>query len=235
MSEWLEEQSAAWRARGLMVVHVAVAGHVSGLVGLGEELRPEACETIAALRAAGLEVGVLTGDAATCGPRWERLLGVPVAAGLLPEDKMARLRAATQPVAMVGDGINDGPALAAASVGVAVSHGTDVARAAADIILLGDDLRPLPWLLELSRATMRTVRQNLIWAFVYNLAGLALAVTGQLQPVIAAAAMVVSSLLVTGNALRLRRIAARPAWQNVEPRDPKQGGEAIGRLSSSEA
>jgi cation transport ATPase len=107
---------------------------------------------------------------------------------------------------MVGDGINDGPALAAA-VGLTLSNGTDVARAAADMILLRDDLRAVPWLVRLSRAAMRCVRQNLAWAFVYNLAGLALAVSGHLQPVAAAAAMILSSLLVTGNALRLRSLA----------------------------
>lgn len=207
----LAEQAEAWRGRGLVVVHVAWDGRPAGIIGLGEQVRREAAGAIGALRGAGVQVGVLTGDTAAAGPRWERLLGVPVAAGLLPEEKMARLRAAPQPVAMVGDGINDGPALAAATVGVALSHGTDVARAAADVILLGDDLRAVPWLLKLSRTTMQTVRQNMAWAFVYNLIGVALAVTGQLQPVIAAAAMVVSSLLVTGNALRLRGRAARPA------------------------
>lgn len=201
----LEHMAAAWRRRGLGVVYAGWEGRVAGLLGLGEEPRAEAGEAVAALRELGLEVAVLTGDDAAAGERWQRRLGVPVYAEQRPEDKLARLRAAPGPAAMVGDGINDGPALAAA-VGLTLSNGTDVARAAADMILLRDDLRAIPWLVRLSRAAMRCVRQNLAWAFAYNLAGLALAVTGHLQPVAAAAAMIVSSLLVTGNALRLRRL-----------------------------
>jgi P-type E1-E2 ATPase len=168
-------------------------------------MRPEAAAAVGALQGLGLRVTVLTGDDAAAGARWQRLLGVPVLAEQRPEDKLAQLRAAPGPVAMVGDGINDGPALAAA-VGLTLSHGTDVARAAADIILLRDDLRAVPWLVELARASMRRVRQNLAWAFAYNLLGLALAVMGLLQPVLAAAAMIISSSIVTANALRLRRI-----------------------------
>jgi heavy metal translocating P-type ATPase len=199
----------AWRQHGWCVLYAGWAGRVAGLLGLGEEMRPEAAEAVSALRRLGLHVAVLTGDDAAAGQRWRRLLGVPVYAEQRPEDKMAHLRATPGPVAMVGDGINDGPALAAAAVGIALSQGTDVARAAADMLLLGDDLRAVPWLVALARAAMRRVRQNLAWAFVYNLAGLALAVTGHLQPVLAAMAMIVSSVIVTGNALRLRRFPAQ--------------------------
>jgi len=194
-----------WREQGLSVVYAGWEGKVVGLLGLGEESRPEVVETVAALREMGVSVAVLTGDDAVAGRRWERLLGVPVHAEQRPEEKIAHLRAAPGPTAMVGDGINDGPALAAATVGLAIRQGTDVARAAADVVLVRDDLRLIPWLIRLARAAMRRVHQNLAWAFVYNLIGLGLAVTGHLQPVLAAAAMVASSLIVTGNALRLRK------------------------------
>jgi P-type E1-E2 ATPase len=197
-----------WQRQGLCVVYAGWEGRVAGLLGLGEEARPEAVEVVHRLRDMGLEVAVLTGDDVAAGERWQRRLGVTVYAGQQPEEKLARLRGAPGPVAMVGDGINDGPALAAATVGIALGQGTDVARAAADVILLGGDLRAVPWIIELAQAAMRRVHQNLAWAFVYNLIGLGLAVTGHLQPVLAAAAMVASSLIVTGNALRLRHFPA---------------------------
>jgi len=201
----LAATAETWQEQGLCVVYAGGGGRVTGLLGLGEEVRPEAADVVQDLRDMGLEVAALTGDGAVAGARWQRMLGIPVYAEQRPEEKVARLREVEGPVAMVGDGINDGPALAAATVGLAISDGTDVARAAAEVILLEDDLRAVPRIITLARLTMRRVRQNLAWAFVYNLVGLGLAVTGHLQPVIAAAAMVASSLVVTGNALRLRR------------------------------
>lgn len=212
LSADLAAVAEGWQQDGLCVVYAGWEGRVAGLLGLGEEVRPEAVEVVHYLRDMGLEVAVLTGDDVAAGKRWQRRLGVPVYAGQQPDEKLARLRDAPGPVAMVGDGINDGPALAAATVGIALGQGTDVARAAADIILLGGDLRAVPWIIELAQTAMRRLHQNLAWAFAYNLIGLGLAVTGHLQPVLAAAAMVASSLIVTGNALRLRHF---PAHQPV--------------------
>lgn len=220
----LAARAATWKRQGRCVVYAGWEDRVTGLLVLGEETRPEAVEVVDALQAMGLQVAVLTGDDKMAGERWHERLGVPVYAEQRPEDKMARLREAAGPVAMVGDGINDGPALAAATVGVAVSHGTDVARAAADVILLGDEIRAVPWLAALARTTMRRVRQNLAWAFFYNLIGLGLAVTGHLQPVLAAAAMIASSLIVTGNALRLRQFPA--AGARVEGERPRSEDSA---------
>ena len=193
-----------WQAQGLNVIYAGWDGRVAGMLALGENIRADVVPTLARLRDLGLDVAVLTGDDARAGERWEKILGVPVYASQNPEDKLTRLRVSSN-VAMVGDGINDGPALAAATIGIALADGTDVARAAADVILLGNNLRAVPFMIELAREAMRRVKQNLAWAFVYNIIGIALAVAGVLQPVVAALAMVLSSALVTGNALQLRR------------------------------
>ena len=217
-------------ADGRSVVCVGWNGAVRGLFGLDEKLRHETKPAITECADIGLQVGVLSGDAVT---RVERLgdeLGVPVAGGLLPNDKVAQIRglrgcgagvspASFQPgrlhhrrqagrphhtaVAMVGDGINDAPVLAAADVGIAMGCGADVSRQAADVCLLSNDLRRVPWSIGLARATVATIRQNLFWAFFYNVLGVALAASGHLSPVWAAAAMVASSTLVIGNSLRL--------------------------------
>jgi heavy metal translocating P-type ATPase len=200
----LAEQAAGWQAAGLSVVYAGWAGRVRGVLGLGEEVRPEVATTLREL--AGLQIGVtvLTGDDAAAGRRWQQSLSVPVRAEQRPEDKLAALTAAGAGVLMVGDGINDGPALAAATVGIGLVNGADVAQSASEVILLHDDLRAIPWLIALARQALGKVRQNLAWAFVYNLAGLALAVTGHMQPAIAALLMVANSALVTWNGLRLR-------------------------------
>ncbi|NUN61998.1 MAG: cation-translocating P-type ATPase [Burkholderiaceae bacterium] len=201
----LQQQLAAWQREGWSVVCAGWEGHVQGLLALGERIRPDAAAALAGLQARGYETAVLTGDDAAAGARWQEALQIPVYAEQRPEEKLARL--AAQPGAiMVGDGINDGPALAAAGVGVAVGQATDVAQAAAEVILLNDDLTSLPWLLDLTRAALRKVRQNLAWAFSYNLIGISLALAGLLQPSIAALFMVASSIIVTTNAHRLKRV-----------------------------
>jgi len=163
---------------------------------------------LAECRRLGLDVAVLTGDRRGRADRLSAELGVPVRAGLLPEQKLAEIRAAQAtigPVAMVGDGINDAPALAASDAGVALGCGVDVSRDAALVCLLGNDPGRLVWAIAFARQTVRIMRRNLVWAFAYNTIGIALAAAGWLNPSLAALLMVASSVLVVRSALRLAR------------------------------
>jgi len=198
----VSERALAWKEAGHLVVYAGWDGVVRGIIALGETVRAEAGDMLNQLRSRGLDLGVLTGDESKSGERWQGILGIPVQAALSPDEKMKRL---AENAAMVGDGINDGPALASATIGLAMNHGTDVARTAADVVLMRDDLRLVPWLFDLSRESMRRVRQNLGWAVVYNLIGVALAMAGLLQPVFSAFAMIASSIFVTSNAMRMNR------------------------------
>ena len=197
-----------WTAAGMPLVAIGWEGSVRGLFGFAERVRPEALGALEACRHLDLRLQVLTGDHAVRGRRMSEMLGVPVAAALLPEDKVAAIAAAKRlgPVGMVGDGINDAPALAAADVGIALGCGADVSRQTADVCLLGNDLRRVPWAVELARRTVRVIRQNLFWAFIYNILGMGLAACGLLNPILAALAMVLSSVLVVGNSLRLAHV-----------------------------
>lgn len=170
-----------------------------------ETVRSEAEAAITLLRHLGLNGVILTGDRQPRGQALAQSLGLDCQAGLLPEDKLAVLRElhSAGPVVMVGDGINDAPALAAADVGIALGCGTDISRHSAQVCLLTSDLARLPWLVGLSRKTQQTIRWNLIWAFAYNSLGIGLAAVGLLHPVIAALAMGLSSLLVVTNSLSL--------------------------------
>jgi P-type E1-E2 ATPase len=198
----VEHASAGGRAFSC----VGWAARVRGIFCFEEQVRAEAEESIDSLRGLDLDVAVLTGDHCSHAAELGRRLGLPVQAELLPEDKVAAIIRDTQalgPVAMVGDGINDAPALARAEVGIAMGCGADVSRDSASVCLLGNDLRRLAWAIALARRTVQIIRQNLFWAFAYNTLGIALACTGRLNPVLAALAMVLSSLLVVGNSLRL--------------------------------
>jgi len=205
------------RAQGQTVIFVVVDGGVGGLLGVGDAIKPSTPEAIQLLHADGIRIVMLTGDSRVTAGAVAQQLGIDaVEAEVLPEDKrivVKRMQDEGQRAAMAGDGINDAPALAQADVGIAMGTGTDVAMESADVTLVKGDLRGIAKARRLSRATMRNIRQNLFFAFVYNV--LAVPIAGGvlypvfgllLSPIIASAAMTFSSVSVIANALRLRRV-----------------------------
>jgi Cu+-exporting ATPase len=202
-------QADVWRREGLTTIAVSVDGQVRALVAVGDEVRSTSRQAVASLRELGLEPVMVTGDAEPVARAVAAAVGIErVIADARPEDKVAevrRLHESGRVVAVVGDGINDAAALAAADLGIAMGGGTDVAIEAADITLLRDDLRTAGDAVRLSRATLRTIKQNLGWAFGYNIAAIPLAAAGLLTPMIAGLAMALSSVCVVTNSLRLRR------------------------------
>ncbi|MEW6642497.1 MAG: heavy metal translocating P-type ATPase [Pseudomonadota bacterium] len=213
----LEDRARQHREAGATAIYVAVDGHAVGVIAIADPVKAGARAALDALRREGLRVIMLTGDHAATAQAVARTLGIDeVEAGVLPERKGAvveRLKAEGRKVAMVGDGINDAPALASADVGIAMGGGTDVAIESAGITLLRGDLNGLVQARTLSHATMRNIRQNLAFAFVYNAAGVPVAagvlypVFGLLlSPMVGAAAMALSSVSVIANALRLARM-----------------------------
>ncbi len=209
----LEQQAQDAEAEAQTALFYGVGSAVRGLITLGDALRPGAARAVKALRAAGLTLEVVSGDARATTDAIARSVGIAEASAQMhPADKVARVRLAqdTQIVAMAGDGINDAPALAQANVGIAFGSGTEIARRAADITLIGDDLQRLADLFTLARRTAGIIRQNLFWACLYNAVCIPLAVIGLIKnPIFAAAAMLVSSLSVVLNTRRLSRQLAR--------------------------
>jgi len=218
-------------AAGQTPVFVARADSLLGIVTISDPVRPSAAASVSTLQQRGVEAWLLTGDNRLVAESVARAVGIPldhVIAEVLPADKQARisaLQADGRRVAMVGDGLNDAPALAQADVGVAIGTGTDVAIEASDITLVGGDPRLVPVAMDLSARTMRTIRQNLFWAFAYNVVLIPVAMgvlypfTGiLLDPILAAAAMAVSSVTVVSNSLRLRRF---------DPRVPNRVDEGV--------
>jgi P-type Cu+ transporter len=205
----LAGQWAQWERAGLTAVLVGWDGQVRGALAVGDTVKPSAPAAVAGLRGLGLWPVLLTGDNEATARVVAAAVGIDdVIAGILPADKAAAIRdlqARGRRVAMVGDGVNDAPALAAADLGMALGAGTDVAISAADLILLNQDLSVVPEAIALARAARKTIRRNLAWAFGYNVAAVPLAALGFLNPLIAAAAMTMSSVLVVANSLRLRR------------------------------
>jgi heavy metal translocating P-type ATPase len=205
----LSDRADEFAERGQSVVWVALDGQVAALLGFADQLHPESREVVTALRALGVRLHLLSGDRAPVVRRVATELGIDdFEAELTPDEKLARVRTLARSrtgVAMVGDGINDAPALAAADVGIAIGAGADVAREAADVCLAGHSPRLIVQAIRISRATVRVMKQNLTWALVYNLAMLPIAMVTMLPPAGASAAMMLSSLSVVGNSLRLRR------------------------------
>lgn len=196
-------------AQGATVVGVAREGRVLGAIALRDELRATSAGAVRRLQAAGIRVTMLTGDNASAARAVASAVGIDdYRAGVLPEDKahaVRSLKAQGIVTGMVGDGVNDAPALAAADVSFAIGAGADIAIEAADVTLIRDDLDAVVAAIDLSRATLRKIKQNLFFAFAYNVLGIPLAAFGLLNPVIAGAAMAASSVSVVGNALLLRR------------------------------
>ena len=213
MGAGLEAARARAEASGRTAIVAGWDGAARAVLVVADTIKPGARAAVAELRSLGLAPVLLTGDNATTARAVADAVGIDdVFAELLPGDKVAiveRLQASGSVVAMVGDGVNDAPALARADLGIAIGTGTDVAIEASDLTIMRGELRGAADAIRLSRATLRTIKQNLAWAFGYNLLALPLAAFGLLNPMIAGAAMAFSSVSVIANALRLRRFQPR--------------------------
>jgi len=218
--KWLEENGVDTTAaetametleeQGKTVMLVAADGKPAGWIAVADTVKPTSADAIRELKRMGLQVWMLTGDNERTARAIARQAGIEhIRAEVMPGDKaeeVKRLQAEGRKVAMVGDGINDAPALAVADIGMAIGTGTDVAIETADVTLMRGDLRAIPAAIRLSRLTMRNIKQNLFWAFFYNAVGIPVAAAGYLAPWLAAAAMAFSSVSVVSNSLRLKRV-----------------------------
>jgi copper-transporting P-type ATPase V len=224
LTDHLSAAAAELEERGRTAVFVGQDGQVVGVLAVADTIKDDAAEVVAQLQAMGLQVAMITGDNARTAAAIAAQVGIEqVLAEVLPEDKVAAIRALQDEgrvVAMVGDGVNDAPALVQADLGIAIGTGTDVAIEASDITLMSGRLDGVVQAIELSRQTLRTIYQNLGWAFGYNTAAIPLAALGLLNPIIAGAAMGFSSVSVVTNSLRLRRFGRRTQPRPVVDRRP---------------
>jgi Cu+-exporting ATPase len=228
MADWaidvspLEKSVEQFAGEAKTPVFVAIDGKLAGVLAIADPIKPGAAQAVASLKRLGLDVVLLTGDTERVAEAVGRSIGIDrVIAGVLPDGKVAeikRLQESKRVVAMVGDGVNDAPALAQADIGIAIGSGTDVAIEASDVTLMRGDLSGVVQAIALSRRTMRTMKQNLFWAFIYNVVGIPIAagllypIAGiLLSPILASAAMAFSSVSVVSNSLRLRRYSPSAA------------------------
>jgi Cu+-exporting ATPase len=245
VSERAREELSRLELSGRTVIYMAVDGRVEALIGISDEIKQNASRSVSALKRSGLEVIMLTGDGEEAAGRVARAVGIEkYRANVQPEDKLAfvrELQASGLSVAMAGDGINDAPALAQADIGIAMSTGADVAIEAGDITLLNGDVSKIAEAIALSRETLTTIKQNLAWAFGYNVVAIPIAAAGLLTPIVAGGAMAFSSVSVVANSLRLRTKARSMAEQsgNAYRQESesflKQNRAAIGALAAAVA
>jgi cation transport ATPase len=237
------QDAARLADEGKTPLYVSVNGELGAVLSVADDLKPTSRPAIDALHAMGVKTAMITGDDARTAKAIARKLGIDeVVAGVMPDGKVAtltRLRESNK-IAFVGDGVNDAPALAAADAGIAIGTGTDIAIEAADVVLMSGDLAKVPAALAISHATMRNIKQNLFWAFGYNVllipvaAGALYPINGMLlSPMLGAAAMALSSVFVLTNALRLRRFEP-PAIGFLE-KDGARVAQALARDNKEEA
>jgi Cu+-exporting ATPase len=203
-----ESEAAKLSEGGKTPVYIAINGTLCGIIGVADPIKPTSKQAVAALKRMNIQVVLITGDNERTASAIAREAGVDsVIAGVMPQEKSAHVQSLQQLgriVAMVGDGINDAPALAQADVGIAMGTGTDIAMETADITLMKGDLNGVVDAIRLSKRTILAIKQNLFWAFIYNVIGIPVAALGLLNPMFAAAAMAFSSVSVVSNSLRLR-------------------------------
>lgn len=226
--ESLENKAALYEGEGKTAMLVAVNGKPAGVVGVADTVKDTSAEAIRSLKKMGIQTIMITGDNRQTAEAIARQVSISpenVLAEVLPQDKareVNRLKKQGKVVGMVGDGINDAPALATADVGFAIGTGTDVAMEAADITLMKGDLRGIAASIKLSRATMKNIKQNLFWALIYNTLGIPIAALGFLSPVLAGAAMAFSSVSVVANSLRLKRFDPYREFRSIEKASRRQ-------------